>query len=91
MIFALLAAIFAFLGYAIAEQEQQASMAGEMAEQQRAQQAVAAPNGLTAGSLFIPEIELCLGKQLSSVMLPRYAEIAQRTANLRTKLRTRQS
>lgn len=48
-------------------------------------QVESAAKASVAGSLYTPEIELCLGKQLAAALIPRHTEIAQRMSNLRKR------
>ena len=83
--FALLAGMLIFTAYAvprwkaevIAKEEAKASRVRAEADEE-ARQSV-------KESLKLAGIELCLGKQIASVLLPNHAELVQRVANMRRK------
>lgn len=85
VVFGGLAFAFFALARAIPMREQAAREAVRQAEQQKASQAESEARQSIGSSLYTPEIELCLGKQLSAALLPRHAEIAQRMNNLRRR------
>jgi flagellar biosynthesis protein FlhA len=85
LIFAPLSAVFFALALAIPKRERSARDLEEKAEQQRAIQMESQAKASVAGSLYTPEIELCLGKQLAAALIPRHGEIAQRMSNLRKR------
>lgn len=85
VVFAPLAAGFFALAFAIPKRERTALEAERQAEQQRQIQAENAAKSSVAGLLHTPEIELVLGKQLATTLMPRHDEIAQRIGNLRKR------
>ena len=85
LVFAPLSAAFFTLALAIPRRERTAQAAAEKAEQQKAIESEAAARQSLDSSLYTPDIELCLGKQLAATLMPRHAEISQRMANLRKR------
>lgn len=85
LVFAPLGAGLISLGLTIPRRERIVRDQEESAEQHRAMQAESAAKASVVGSLYTPEIELCLGKQLAVALMPRHAEIAQRMGNLRKR------
>lgn len=85
LIFGPLSAGFFALALAIPRRERIVREQEKSDEQQRALQVESAAKASVAGSLYTPEIELCLGKQLAAALIPRHAEIAQRMINLRKR------
>ncbi len=83
--FAMLAGAMAFIAYAIprrraaalAADQEKTRVAGLLADEE-ARQSV-------KKSLKTPEIEICLGKQLSAALLPSHDELAQRVVKMRRK------
>ncbi len=83
--FALLTAVMAFVAYLIPRRQAEARAREE--EKIREAQAVADEEARTSvkESLKTSEIELCLGKQLSSALLPTHAQLVQRVSKMRRK------
>ena len=83
--FALLAATMAFIAYAVPRRKAEAQAMQE-ATAARAQ-AVAEEEAKYSvkESLKIPDIELCLGKQIATALMPAHAELAQRVSKMRLK------
>jgi len=83
--FALLAAVLIFLAYAIPRRQ----AAAQQAEIDRAREAEALAEEEARDSvkeqLKVSEIELCLGRQLSSALLPQHSEMAHRVSKMRRK------
>jgi flagellar biosynthesis protein FlhA len=83
--FSLLAASMAFVAYTIPRRK--AAAQAEEAERTREAEAMAEEEARYSvkESLKTTEIELCLGKQLSSAMLPQHNELAHRVSKMRRK------
>lgn len=74
--------LFAF-AYAIPRREAAARAAAEAHEREKKAQSEQDARQSVKGLLTTYEIELCLGKHLSAVLMPRHAEISQRMTNMR--------
>jgi flagellar biosynthesis protein FlhA len=85
LVFAALAGILFFVAFATSRQKAQALESAETTKREQAQQSELEARQSIKASLNTPEIELCLGKQLASALLPKHAEIAQRMGNMRKK------
>jgi flagellar biosynthesis protein FlhA len=83
--FALLSATLAFIAYAVPRKkaEQQALQAAEEAKIQAGADEEAKQS--VKESLKVPGIELCLGKQVASALLPAHTELGQRVSKMRLK------
>jgi flagellar biosynthesis protein FlhA len=83
--FAFLASALAFIAYAVPRRQ----AAEKAVQEKRAREAEAMAEEETRNSvreqLKISEIELCLGKQLSSSLLPHHNEMAHRVSKMRRK------
>jgi len=85
LVFGPLAAGLFLLGVTIPRRARIASDQEEKVEQQRALEVESQAKSSITGSLYTPDIELCLGKQLAAALIPRHAEISQRMSNLRKR------
>jgi flagellar biosynthesis protein FlhA len=83
--FALLASSMGFIAYAIPRRQAEARAAEEAKARAAKQAAEEEVRQSVRESLRTAEIELCLGKQLSSALLPAHGELAQRVAKMRRK------
>ncbi|HXF55687.1 MAG TPA: flagellar biosynthesis protein FlhA [Hyphomicrobiaceae bacterium] len=83
--FALLAGTMGFIAYAIPRRQAEARALEEAKAREAKQAAEEEVRQSVRESLRTAEIELCLGKQLSSAMLPAHGELAQRVAKMRRK------
>jgi flagellar biosynthesis protein FlhA len=83
--FALLAGTMGFIAYAIPRRQAEARAMEEAKAREARQAAEEEVRQSVRESLRTAEIELCLGKQLSSALLPAHGELAQRVAKMRRK------
>jgi flagellar biosynthesis protein FlhA len=83
--FALLAGTMGFIAYAIPRRQAEARAAEEAKVREAKQQAEEEVRQSVRESLKTAEIELCLGKQISSTLIPAHGELAQRVAKMRRK------
>jgi flagellar biosynthesis protein FlhA len=83
--FALLAATLASLAYIIPRREAEARAREEAAAEEAKAAAEQEARTSVKESLKTVEIELCLGKQLSSALLPQHNQLVQRVAKMRRK------
>jgi flagellar biosynthesis protein FlhA len=83
--FALFGSILLFIAYTIPRRRAEARAAQEAKEREAALAAEEEARFSVKGSLKAPEIELCLGKQISTALLKAHAELAQRVAKMRRK------
>src|SRR5262249_993773 len=81
--FALLAGIMAFVAYAIPRRRAEARAAEDAAAAHVKQVAEEEAGQSVRESLKTAGIELVLGKQISSALLPGYGELAQRVSKMR--------
>jgi flagellar biosynthesis protein FlhA len=83
--FATLAGILGFVAYSIPERRERLRVEAEgkaKAEENKAQQKA---EDSIKSSLGMHQVEICLGKQVSSSMLPAHTELAHRVAKMRRK------
>jgi flagellar biosynthesis protein FlhA len=83
--FALLGSILAFISYAVPKRRAEVRAAEEAKVQAAALAAEEEARHSVKESLRTVEIELCLGKQISSALLKSHGELAQRVAKMRRK------
>ncbi len=83
--FAVLAAALASLAYIIPRRQAEARTREEEAAQAAKAAADEEARSSVKESLRTVEIELCLGKQLSSALLPQHNQLVQRVAKMRRK------
>ncbi len=83
--FAVLAGVMGFIAYAIPRRQAEARAIEEAKALEAKQAAEEEVRQSVRESLRTAEIELCLGKQLSSALLPAHGELAQRVAKMRRK------
>ncbi|MGH6761715.1 MAG: flagellar biosynthesis protein FlhA [Phyllobacterium sp.] len=83
--FFILASGFAFVGYAIPRRHAQQAAAEQAAETQKKRNAEAEERNSVKASLETAQIELCIGKQLSTRLLASHNELAHRVNKMRRK------
>ncbi len=83
--FAMLGGALAFTAYTIPRRQAAAKAQEEARERQEEAQVEEESRNSVREQLKISEIELCLGKQLSSSLLPHHGEMAHRVSKMRRK------
>jgi flagellar biosynthesis protein FlhA len=83
--FAILGAALTFVSYAIPKRRAEMKAAEDAIARTQEQRAQEEARHSVKESLRIIEVELCLGKQLSTAMMPNHGELAQRVAKMRRK------
>ena len=83
--FAILGGLMAFVGYIIPRRSAAREAEGKAKSDEEAQRAEIEARDSIKETLKIPEIELCLGKQLATQLLASHGELAHRVAKMRRK------
>jgi flagellar biosynthesis protein FlhA len=83
--FALLSATLAFIAYAVPRKKAEAQALQEAEAAKARAGADEEAKQSVKESLKVPGIELCLGKQVASALMPAHAELGQRVSKMRLK------
>jgi len=83
--FLVIGGVLGFLAYVIPKREKEAHETAAAQAREREVESVEEARQSVKEHLKIAEIELCLGRQLSSAFLPTHEELAQRVAKMRRK------